>query len=137
MNRVNVDENEFDNFLTKKSRLKYAEKRADKGKKPFLGIGSKQLKLKNEGLLDESSSEGLDVQAMAKNLGIDAPDPNPNQLSDVEELLLAQQGGTDPTTTTTEAGFFAKNKTALMIGGVVLLLGGAFFVLKKRGIIGG
>ena len=123
MNRVTVDDNAFDDFLTKKSRLKFAEKRVAKGKKPFLGIGSKQLKLKNQDLEDMPVEETLEVPAV----GGDYPDIELN-------VGTPNTGGLPPVQ---EAGFFAKNKKALMIGGAVVLLRGVFFILKKRGIIGG
>ena len=127
MNRVTVDDNAFNDFLTKKSRLKFAEKREAKGKKPFLGIGAKQLKLKNEGLTAETPEE-------ISNQVYEATNPDPSALSDYEELMLANQGMGVPNVE--EAGFFAKNKKALMIGGAIVLLGGVFYMLKKRGIIG-
>jgi len=120
---VNLEEaNEFANF-TKKARLRMAEKRAKKGKRPFLGIGKKQLKKK---------------QAQA------TPEPEPEEV-----ITVPASGGDYPNVVVTEptqvnsdimlggnvqqAGFFGKNKkTLLIVGGLIGVSALVYFGLGKK-----
>ena len=57
-------------------------------------------------------------------VGTAMPNPNPNALSDYEELMLENNEE--------QAGFFAQNKKTLMIVGGVAVLGAiAYFVVPK------
>ena len=117
----------FDNLLTKKSRLKMAEKRVSKGKKPLAGIGKKQLELKTQQQADLASQQlasEVRKQVTDVQVGTAMPNPNPNALSDYEELMLENNEE--------QAGFFAQNKKTLMIVGGVAVLGAiAYFVVPK------
>ncbi len=114
----------FDNLLTKKSRLKSAEKRAEKGKKPLLGIGKKQLanKLTTQQQLD------LEAQQLAEQTQYQLKDVQVGN-SGVDPSVMGTSGlGNDGQ----QAGFFAQNKKTLMIvGGVVVLGAIAYFVVPK------
>jgi len=132
MNNVTVDDNAFDSFLTKKSRLKYAEKRTEKGKKPLFGIGNKQLANKNAGLPMPEDADEIDIPS----IGGDYPNVEITNTGGGNSIPMQTTSDVMMGGTVQEAGFFGKNKKTLMIVGGLLAVGSIvyFGFGKKLGI---